>query len=393
MRVLYYSHPSFLDLALPFAHAMSQLVETHLLVELSPEQWTSSLFDLPRLPLPSGIVSAEPVLAGRFPTSVQKYWRDLTSFNFVVHNCPRSIHPASWWVSHTAVRFARRIEPSVVHLDDVSLRLAWALPELGRLPVVLSLHDPEPHGGSGGWRLDLARWLTFGRARTYVLHNRTQIEPFCRRYRVPKRRVASYPLGIYEIYRAWGSSNGRDFSGDAKTILFFGRLAPYKGLDVLYRALPRVAASVTGLRVVVAGKVVPGYTPPPPPSLPNGATVELKSDYISNADLAELFQHATAVVCPYTDATQSGVVLTAYGFGKPVVATEVGGLPEYVRNGTSGILVPSRDSDALARALVDVVSDGALRSRLTDGINHLAEGPLSWSAIAQQALAIYEGVA
>jgi glycosyltransferase involved in cell wall biosynthesis len=55
--------------------------------------------------------------------------------------------------------------------------------------------------------------------------------------------------------------------------------------------------------------------------------------YLNNAETSELFERATLVACPNLDATQSGVVLTAFGFGKPVVATRVGGLPEYIDDG------------------------------------------------------------
>jgi glycosyltransferase involved in cell wall biosynthesis len=290
------------------------------------------------------------------------------------------------------VRFVRSLQPTVFHLDDVSLRLAWALPELRGVPLVLTLHDPEPHSGERQWRTDLARWLTLGRARKYVLHNRTQIEPFCRRYRIPSDRVQSIPLGAYNVYREWITPDGQDASADTRTILFFGRLSPYKGLEVLYQALPRIAASVPDVRVVVAGRPIPGYCPPSAPIMPGGGRVEIISEYISNVRLAQLFQEATVVVCPYTDATQSGVVLTAYGFGKPVVATNVGGLPEYVQQRKTGFLVPPRDPDALADALIAVLSNAAFRQGLVNGVGILANDQLSWRSIAPQAMEIYKSL-
>jgi glycosyltransferase involved in cell wall biosynthesis len=381
-----------MDTALPFVRAVSQLAETHLIVELAPEGWLAGAFDIPRMKLRSGVVAAQTVLEGHFPAEVQKYWRDLASFNFVVHNCPRSLHPNSWLTSSKALRFVRSLNPTVVHLDDVSLRLAWALYELGDVPLVLTVHDPEPHSGERHWRMDLARWLTFARVQKFVLRNRAQIETFCQRYRVPSDRVESFPLGICEVFREWTGNDTQDLSGETPTILFFGRLSPYKGLDVLYDAIPRVSATIPGVRVVVAGKAIPGYTPPPPPLLPGGSTIDVMSEYISNSRLARLFQEATVVVCPYTDATQSGVVLTAYGFRKPVVATNVGGLPEYVTNGKTGIVVSPRDPNALADALIAVLSNCLLRRRLIEGIETLANGQLSWGSIACLAMAVYNSL-
>ena len=390
MRVIYYTRPAFLDLALPFARELSRQVELHLVLEVSPEQWSSGFLDLERLPLPSGVVAADAVLRDRFPAGVQAYWRDLASFNLVVYDGRRSIHPRAWWTSHRAARFMRHLRPSVIHLDDVSLRLAWALPELGPTPMVLSVHDPEPHRGEGHWRHDLARRLTFGHARTYVLHNRAQTESFCRRYRIAADRVRSLPLGVNEVYREWRHPGERAASDESPTVLFFGRVSRYKGLEILYQAIPRVAAAVPGVRFVIAGKPIPGYTPPSPPPIANGWPVEVISAYVSNDRLARLFRDATVVVCPYLDATQSAVVLTAFGFDKPVVATKVGGLPEYVWPGETGLLVPPGDPDALSTALVNVLTDAPLRRRLSEGIGRLGDGPLSWSSIARQAVETYQ---
>jgi glycosyltransferase involved in cell wall biosynthesis len=160
-------------------------------------------------------------------------------------------------------------------------------------------------------------------------------------------------------------------------------------LEYLYLAAPEIARQVPRLRLVVAGKPVTGYVPPVPPELPNGGQVVLIDGYISNAKLAELCQQASVVVCPYVDATQSGVVLTAYAFRKPVVATCVGGLPEYVEDGVTGYLVPPRDSAALSDAVVKVLRDPNRREEMGRQIELLARTTLSWERTADDLLDIY----
>lgn len=389
MRVVYYTRPAYLDATLPFVRAVSHLVELHLVLELSPEAWQSSLFDLTPRELPSGIVPADPILKGCLPAGVRRYWGDAASFNLVVHNCSRSIHPRTWRVSRKAVQFIRGLKPDLLHLDDVSLRLSWALPELGELATVLSVHDPEPHSGEGGWRVGLARWLTFRRARHFILHNGFQRELFCQLYPMASGHVSVIPLGVYDVLREWIDS---PVAADERTVLFFGRLSPYKGLEVLYQAAPLVAERVPNVRFVVAGRVIAGYHPPEPPPLQNGGVVDVVDTYISNSDLAQLFQRATVVVCPYTDATQSGVVLTAYTFGKSVVATAVGGIPEYVRHGETGMLVPPRDPERLSAALADMLTDAPFRKRMEHGVRRFAGDHLGWDMIVQQTAELYERV-
>jgi glycosyltransferase involved in cell wall biosynthesis len=197
------------------------------------------------------------------------------------------------------------------------------------------------------------------------------------------------PLGIYRR-----CSDGLSAQTDAGPIvLFFGRLSPYKGLEVLYEAAPRVAERVPGVRFIVAGRPVHGYEPPVPPSLPNGGRIDVYAQYIPNDAARALFESARLVACPYVDATQSGVILTAYGFGKPVVATTVGGIPEYVRDGETGVLVQPRNATALAAALVTVLTDEQLRRALGGGIEKLADGPLSWSNTAERLISVYKHAA
>gem|GEM_PF-769998 len=392
MRVIYFTSPSFLDPALHLVRELSQLVELHLVLEITPEGWLNGPFDIPRLPLPSGIVPAAAVLNDRFPPRIQEHWRDVASFNFIVHNCRRAVHPAAWFVSHQAFRFMRDLRPSVIHFDDVSLRQAWAIRDLGNLPIVLAIHDPEPHSGEHNWRRTLTWKLTLGRVREFILHNHGATTTFAQQNRIAPNRIHAVPLGVYNMYREWAAGGEADLLPTNATVLFFGRVSPYKGLESLYQAAPRVAGAVPGVHFIVAGRRVPGYSPPSPPPLPNGGRIEVIDEYIPNQRLAELFQQATVVVCPYTDATQSGVVLTAYAFGKPVVATSVGGLPEYVKTGETGLLVPPRDPEALATALTSILANDGLRSQIKAGIARSAKGELAWKVIARKTVEVYEGI-
>jgi len=201
--------------------------------------------------------------------------------------------------------------------------------------------------------------------------------------------VAVVHLGSYRIARLWAEPPCQVISPDRPTVLFFGRLSPYKGLDVLLQAAPHVAARVPGVRIVIAGQPVPGYRVPPLPDVPNGGCVKLLEQYIPSAQVATLFEAATVVACPYVDATQSGVVLTAYAFERPVVATTTGGLPEYVRHEETGLLVPPGDPLALAEALVRLLQDHALRARLAAGICRREQTDLRWDRVAEATLDVY----
>jgi len=392
MRVAYYTEAPFFDLSLSFMREMARRVELHVFLQVRPRTWPEGQLDLPPANLPAGLVPARPVLAA-LPAGVQAAWQGVAGFYLVVHNQPQALHPANGWVSHHVARFVHRLQPDVVHLEGLPGRLAWALPELGGLPLVLTVHDPLPHSSARGWKDTLARRLAFARARHFILHNRAQLAEFTARQGIDPGRVHTIPLGAYEALPHWSDSAATD---DGRTLLFFGQISAYKGLETLYQAAPQVAERVPGLRLVVAGRPAPGYTLPSPPALANGGRVEVIGRHIGNAELARLFQEATVVVCPYSDATQSGVILTAYAFARPVVATRVGGLPEYVWEGETGALVPPRDPAALASALAGLLNDlrqPALRARYARRIRARCARDLAWERIARETLRVYEQAA
>jgi glycosyltransferase involved in cell wall biosynthesis len=117
---------------------------------------------------------------------------------------------------------------------------------------------------------------------------------------------------------------------------------------------------------------------------------EVHNYRVPDEAVGELFQSASVVVLPYIEASQSGVVSIAYAFGKPVIATTVGGIPDVVDNGLTGLLVPPADPRSLAGAIVDLLSDHRARREMGRRARQKADGALSWTGIAQRTLRVYE---
>jgi glycosyltransferase involved in cell wall biosynthesis len=101
-------------------------------------------------------------------------------------------------------------------------------------------------------------------------------------------------------------------------------------------------------------------------------------------------QQASLVVCPYIDASQSGVVLTAYAFNKPVVATNVGGIPEYIEDGVTGKIVPLKNPEALADAIIDLLSNADLRNQMSETIKTTKNKWSNWNNSALEMMNIYK---
>lgn len=389
MIVVYYTQTFFLDEALERLRALSKKVRLHVIIELLPGGWKNSVFDMEMQGLDGGIVPAIPILAKGLPPQFSEYWKDAASVSFFVINRNKTLHPSNLVNSYRLVEYIRSLGPDVLHLDDVSLFLSLFLFRLSSVPKVLNIHDPQTHAGEGNWRNSLARKLTFSAVQKYVLHNAYQKEFFIRHYNLRSNQVSCIMLGVYNLYRYFSEDDG-EASAAVNNVLLFGRLSQYKGLEVLYQAAVLAAEKIPALEVVVAGRPVRGYVVPASPELPNGGKLRLITDYIPNSQMARLFKEASVVVCPYTGATQSGVVLTAYAFEKVVVATKVGGLPEYVEDGETGVLVEPGDAHALAAALVRCLTDTALIDRIRSGGGTLRARDLDWGCITEETLNVYQ---
>lgn len=392
MRIVYYTHAAFFEPALSLVNELSRHVAVDLLLELAPGAWQTSAFDLPSRALPNGIVPADPLLKDAFPTGVREYWKSASSFHLVVHPSRRSLHPASWTTSRAVLRFAAEQNADVFHIDDVDVspRLALALPMYRRMPVVMSVHDPEPHSGEEDWRKKFARYLAYPITDRFVLYSDAAKAEFARRHRLSPAAIVGAHLGVYGVFREWASDTTHL---QQPTVMFFGRMSPYKGLDVFYDAAVLIAKRMQGVKFVVAGRPIEHYTPPAPPSLEGPSTVEVLHRYLTSAETARLFQQANVVVCPYRDATQSGVVLTAYAFRVPVVASAVGGMPEYVTQGKTGLLVPVGDPRAVADAVCRILSDPAFAQHLKEGTAAAESGELSWRNTAEVLIDTYARIA
>jgi glycosyltransferase involved in cell wall biosynthesis len=155
------------------------------------------------------------------------------------------------------------------------------------------------------------------------------------------------------------------------SLLAFGAIRPYKGIDLALRALARVPRE-RRVRLTVAGVFWDGGAELRAlvDELGLGDRVELRDGFVSNEDAALLFCAADAALLPYRSATQSGVVQLAFAYGCPVIATAVGGLVEAIADGENGILCPPEDLDALARAIERV---GAERAPLAAGVARSCE--------------------
>jgi len=196
-----------------------------------------------------------------------------------------------------------------------------------------------------------------------------------------KRNVKYIPHGTTAIIN-------HEFLHREKRILMFGHMGPSKGLPVMLRAFKEINQDYRNLALLVAGGSHPNY-PDYLDSLKQEAPLNTRFlGYIPEEKLSRVFESADVVVLPYLTATgTSGVFHMACGYGKPIVASDLPEIRELVNLGASAIMVPPGDEDALKAAVLRVLSNEVLASKMSLRNLFFAKKE-SWSTVA----AAYEEV-
>ncbi len=191
------------------------------------------------------------------------------------------------------------------------------------------------------------------------------------------KKIFRSELPVYDCYK---KDEVRDikklkqelgFDEDSLVLLFFGYVRKYKGLDLLIESLPGILSTIPEAKLLIVGEF---YDDPKDyfeliKKLKLEEHVKVINHFVPNEEVAKFYQCADAVILPYRSATQSGILNVAYGFYKPVIATEVGGLAEFVDEGKTGFIVKPNSPEAIAEGVGKFLNS----INKTDFSNHIKE--------------------
>jgi alpha-maltose-1-phosphate synthase len=333
-----------------------------------------------------------PAMAADEDVAAQFYEREL-----VPPDCPmRLVHyprlrdPRSLGVVRRAIGTMRADGVELVHISigPTELWLAVMANLIRDLPVVTTYAQPKPNVGENRppW-LDLAINRLVARGSDVLAVTLESMVPYIQEtYSIPAERTAYVPLCPRVTALRWAAEPVPEEPG---TVLFFGGARRHKGLEYLVRAQPMVNREVPDARFLIAahGNDLDRCLA----LIQEPERFEVHRGFVPGDEMPTFYQRASLVALPYISAGPSGVLLDAYGFGKPVVASEVGGLPEYVQDGTTGILVPPADERELAAGIIHLLSDDKLRYRMGDNARRWIEDlkqsiAARWSEVYEQAM-------
>jgi glycosyltransferase involved in cell wall biosynthesis len=257
-------------------------------------------------------------------------------------------------------------------------------------PTVLTAHDVIPREPRPGQLGALSK--TYNAVDAVVVHSEHGKGVLADTLNVNAEKIHVIPHGVFDYLTRVKSPKPlpAEFAATEKpVVLQFGLMRPYKGIDVMLEAFT-AADPDAELWIVGMPRMEIDSLQQLAKDLGIDDRVRWLPRFVNDDEIAAFFNRADVVSLPYRQIDQSGVLFTALAFGKPLLLTEVGGFTEVAEKYGAALAVPPGDLTELARGLTKILSDEALRSKLTVASASLAEGEFAWSSIAERTLALYD---
>lgn len=292
-----------------------------------------------------------------------------------------------------SVRFLRAIQkeqPDIIHIQSTYLWTSLFLPLLREYRIITTIHDVIPLKGTS-WVVKLfdqkiGRNIHIIYSNCLIIHDKIAKKNLTRNfwYDLYKKSCYILPHGNYSLFTKYM----KNIIKEEQSVLFFGRIMAYKGIEYLIKAEPLIKEKIPDVKIVIAGEGdFTSYQ-----KLIRDNNFEILNKFIPDEEVAMLFLKSKIIVLPYTEASQTGIIPIAYSFKKPVIVTNVGGLPESVDDGKTGFVVPPKNEKALADAIIKLLKDVKLRKQMGENAYKKMKEELSWDMIAEKTIEVYKVV-
>ncbi len=308
--------------------------------------------------------------------------------NLTIHSVINSINPFNW------LKIGRRLQKERADIIVVRFWLPLMGPALGTIlkkirknkytKIICIADNIIPHEKRFGDKSFTRYFLK--RCDAFITMSEKVMADLRKFQEVKPAKLVNHPLydNFGDIISKAEARKHLNLSADEKIILFFGFIRKYKGLDLLFEAVADNRIRKSGIKFLVAGEFYEDEKPYKEQIEKLGIKDQLilKTDFIPDSEVKFYLCAADAVIQPYRNATQSGVTPLAYHFEKPMIVTNVGGLPSLVPDGKAGILAEP-DSVSIATATLKFYSMDE-----NTFIPHLQEmkKKLSWSNLVNTIL-------
>ncbi|MFT3911828.1 MAG: glycosyltransferase family 4 protein [Ferruginibacter sp.] len=349
--VIYYTSTHYLDVILETIQSIKKDVELHVFIEVTPSSKNTTIIDVESLDGMNFIETPERLLGTESWNKLKNYFEGVSSVHFVVHTHKRALSFESMRKAYSLGKYLKQYKADIVHFDSVTTRAIGLYPYLRSKKVFIAIHDPLQHSGEADWKEKVPPFVFYKLAKGFFFYSkfaRDQFKSYYTKLKAPFHVIKLQPYTFVSQFLDKKKTN-------SNTILFFGRVSYYKGIDLLLDAIPEILKHYPNEKFVIAGKPSYGYKMDETIVNQYKNNVEVIARFLSTEELVGLIQDSKFVICPYRDATQSGVVMTTFATGKMVIATDVGSFSEYITDNVDGFLA-APDPAAIAAKIIQALN-------------------------------------
>lgn len=376
MRILYLTIPSFFDLEISFIRELKKYCDVTVMMILQPESMKSSAFSIDKISCKTDIIPAKEY------SGMEKYKGLIDLNKWYIANNPDNKTLNCIKLAHKIAHFYKKKNFDLLHTTTNCKTSVFLLPYVyGIKHKIYTMHDPIPHNKLSIIKKTIQYNLFVDAYKNILLLSDALLTDFKREYKVKSENIFHSRLSIYDYLTSFPIQNNtyEDY------ILFFGRIEPYKGVDLLIEAYLNSSLINRNIKLLIAGK---GKIE----TEINNPNIILINRYISNEELSSFIANCKFVVLPYISATQSGCVMSAYAHNKPVLATNVGDFPNEVIDGLTGMLVEPNNISQLSSKM-ELMTNMNL-TILEDNIKNIytGDGPKSWNFSAKMVVDSYNKI-
>lgn len=269
-------------------------------------------------------------------------------------------------------------KPNIIHLADshaVYVPHQWWL---AHYSILFTQHDPLIRQGDVyRWSSRLIHRTEQRLAKKIIVHGQ-YIKNVLVKNGIANSKIEVIPHGEYSFYRRWQKP---EIQRRPHSVLFFGRVLDYKGLDTLLQSIIELQRQNIPVVLILAGA---GNLSKYQKYLRLIQHKFIDNRSIPDEEVFSYFQMSTIIALPYREASQSGIAAIAMPAGVPIVATNVGALPEVLEDGVNSLLIAPNSVAELTNALEKLLTNPTLRRKLTDGAQQTVRARLLWPDIAAQ---------
>lgn len=315
--------------------------------------------------------------------------------NAEIRNILTYYNPFSWiWAGLT-------VKGEIIHTQWWAHVLApiylviLSICKIRRKKIVITAHNILPHESSKLNNFLNKIILIFGDK--FIVHNNENKENLSNFYNIPQENISVIPHGILVPVpiKTISKKEARKYlkiPQNKRVLLHFGNIRDYKGLDILLKSLTFIRKEIKDVILIIAGRPWKNWEKYDKIIKENSIStiVMEKLDFIHPSEVEYYFSASDIVVLPYKYFdSQSGVGALALPFKKPLIVTNVGGLPDFVKD-KRAIAKPNNPED-LARKIIQILKDENLLEKLSKDSEELAK-KYNWDKIAKETVELYEGL-